>query len=94
MPKQEHDAVNQPKHYTTTECGIEPIHVIEAFNLRGHFSSVIRYVLRHDGDRMDSTNIRKAIWYLARYIKVYYGEELGPIDVDKPFDEQMGIGYD
>lgn len=68
------DSVNQPPHYTHG-----PIEVIEVwegfkspnlpnFGLPSHLTHVIKYILRagHKGDALE--DLKKAQWYLTRYI--------------------------
>ena len=59
-------AINHPPHYTFSE--IEPIDVIEAWKLGFHLGNVIKYVSRaaHKGDEIE--DLKKAQWYLDRYI--------------------------
>ena len=66
------DNVNHPEHYISNE--IEVIDIIEAFNLNFHLGNAVKYILRagkkHDNVKED---IKKAIWYLNRFIKQSYG---------------------
>ena len=61
------DAVNSPPHYT--EGGIETIDFIESKQLGYHLGNAVKYISRcqFKGDR--KTDVRKAIWYLERYLK-------------------------
>lgn len=72
-PKGEHsmDAINSPPHYT--HGGIETIDFIEAKELGYHLGNAVKYISRagHKGDA--ATDIRKAIWYLERYLKTQCG---------------------
>jgi hypothetical protein len=60
------DAVNHPSHYT--HGPVEVIDIIEGFELPYHLGNVIKYVLRagHKNDAIE--DLRKARWYLDRYI--------------------------
>lgn len=63
------DEVNHPKHYT---CGqIEPIDVIEDWNLGFHLGNTVKYIARAGKkDLNDSlTDLKKAAWYLEREIE-------------------------
>lgn len=61
------DPVNHPAHYRAG--GIESIDVIEGFDLGFHLGNVVKYVLRA-GRKIDALeDLRKARWYLDRYIK-------------------------
>jgi len=61
------DAVNSPPHYT--EGGIETIDFIEAKRLGYHLGNAVKYISRcqFKGDR--KTDVKKAIWYLERYLE-------------------------
>ena len=63
----EHDAVNHPSHYTRGK--IEVIDFIEDQQLPYHLGNVIKYIARagHKGDKLE--DLKKARWYLDRYIK-------------------------
>ena len=60
------DPVNHPAHYCLG--GVEVIDAIEAWELSYHLGNVVKYVARakHKGDEL--TDLRKARWYLDRYI--------------------------
>ena len=60
------DPVNHPAHYCLG--GVEVIDAIEAWELPYHLGNVVKYVARakHKGDEL--TDLRKARWYLDRYI--------------------------
>lgn len=61
------DLVNEPPHYKT-ESGLEAIDVIEAFKLNYHLGNVLKYILRA-GKKDDALqDLKKARWYLDRYI--------------------------
>lgn len=58
-----------PKHYNNTT--IEPIEVIEDWDLSFHLGNAIKYIKRagqKDGNTFEE-DIQKAIWYLTRSIK-------------------------
>ena len=61
------DMVNHPPHYTFG--GIEVIDALEAWQLPFHLANAVKYIARsgHKGNEIE--DIRKAIWYLDRYIK-------------------------
>lgn len=58
---------SRPKHYAASD--IQPIDVIESWDLGFHLGNVIKYIGRaqHKGSEID--DIDKAIWYLKRYRK-------------------------
>lgn len=64
-PKQE-DVINHPSHYTRGK--IEVIDFIEDQQLPYHLGNVIKYVARagYKGDKLE--DLKKARWYLDRYI--------------------------
>lgn len=65
-PKQE-DVINHPSHYTRGK--IEVIDFIEDQQLPYHLGNVIKYIARagYKGDKLE--DLKKARWYLDRYIK-------------------------
>ena len=66
LPKKE-DVINHPSHYT--RGNIEVIDFIEDQQLPYHLGNVIKYIARagHKGDKLE--DLKKARWYLDRYIK-------------------------
>lgn len=65
LPKRE-DVINHPSHYTRGK--IEVIDFIEDQQLPYHLGNVIKYIARagHKGDKLE--DLKKARWYLDRYI--------------------------
>lgn len=65
LPKQE-DVINHPPHYTRGK--IEVIDFIEDQQLPYHLGNVIKYITRagYKGDKLE--DLKKARWYLDRYI--------------------------
>lgn len=65
LPKKE-DVINHPSHYTRGK--IEVIDFIEDQQLPYHLGNVIKYISRagHKGDKLE--DLKKARWYLDRYI--------------------------
>jgi hypothetical protein len=61
------DEVNHPTHYKIG--GLEVIDAIEAWELGFHLGNVVKYIVRakHKGDELK--DLRKARWYLDRYIE-------------------------
>jgi hypothetical protein len=61
------DVINHPSHYT--RGNIEVIDFIEDQQLPYHLGNVIKYIARagHKGDKLE--DLKKARWYLDRYIK-------------------------
>lgn len=64
-PRKE-DVINHPSHYT--RGNIEVIDFIEDQQLPYHLGNVIKYIARagHKGDKLE--DLKKARWYLDRYI--------------------------
>ncbi len=60
------DDVNQPAHYTFS--AVEPIDAIEAWGLPYHLGNVVKYVSRAAHKGAELKDLRKARWYLDRYI--------------------------
>ena len=62
------DNINRPKHYSQGK--IEPIEVIEDWELGYHLGNVIKYIARaeHKGNMVE--DLKKAKWYLDRYINL------------------------
>lgn len=65
LPKKE-DIINHPSHYTRGK--IEVIDFIEDQQLPYHLGNVVKYVARagYKGDKLE--DLKKARWYLDRYI--------------------------
>lgn len=65
LPKKEDD-INHPSHYTRGK--IEVIDFIEDQQLPYHLGNVIKYIARagYKGDKLE--DLKKARWYLDRYI--------------------------
>jgi hypothetical protein len=62
------EAVNHPKHYNSGK--FEVIDVIEDWGLGFHLGNVVKYIARaeHKNDAIE--DIKKARWYLDRYLEV------------------------
>ena len=61
-----HDPVNHPSHYC--DGGIETIDFIEAKNLPYHLGNAVKYISRAGKKDDMLQDLRKAKWYLDRYI--------------------------
>lgn len=61
------EKINHPPHYTAGRS-IEPIDVIEDWNLGYHLGNALKYISRAGRKEEMTTDILKAIWYLKRYI--------------------------
>ena len=64
------DIVNKPPHYTQLD-GIECMDVIEDLGLDHHFhlACAFKYIWRWDTKGDPLKNLKKAVWYINRYIK-------------------------
>lgn len=69
------DPVNHPSHYTWSS--IEPIDAIEAWQLPYHLGNVVKYVSRagHKDKSKTLEDLKKANWYLSRYVTMLEQEE-------------------
>jgi hypothetical protein len=63
------DMINHPDHYTYSS--IEPIEVIEDWNLPAHLSHTLKYMARAGKKDPSKTieDLKKAEWWLNRYIQ-------------------------
>ncbi|MBR1899911.1 MAG: DUF3310 domain-containing protein [Lachnospiraceae bacterium] len=63
----ENDPVNHPSHYTD---GIEVIDYIESKHFPYHLGNAVKYISRagKKNPAETVTDLRKAVWYLNRYI--------------------------
>ncbi len=62
------DLINHPPHYNQTE--IEPIDVIEEWDLPYHIGNVVKYIARYRYKYNSIEDLKKARWYLDRYISI------------------------
>jgi hypothetical protein len=70
--EEELDLVNHPPHYSSG--GIQSIDVIEAFNLKYHTGSAVKYILRHGRKDNALMDLQKARWYIDREINRLEGD--------------------
>ena len=61
------DVVNHPPHYTFGT--IEVIEAIEDWKLGFHLGNVVKYVARSGHKDKELQDLKKARWYLNRYIE-------------------------
>lgn len=66
-PREAHDLVNHPPHYTSHPSGIECIQVVEHYPF--NVGCAIKYLWRAGlkGDSLE--DLRKCLWYVEREIK-------------------------
>ena len=62
----EKEQVNHPSHYNQ---GIEPIEVIESWDLNFNLGNVIKYTLRAPYKENMTQDLEKAKWYLERELQ-------------------------
>ena len=78
IPTGKVEAVNHPAYYNTGS--LEVIDAIEGLGLgtNFHLATAIKYIARAGKKDPDKTeeDIRKAIWYLTRYIEYLENEQL------------------
>jgi len=76
------DNVNHPAHYTYGS--IEVIDVIEGLELPYHLGNAVKYIARAGRKDPSKTeeDLRKAIWYINRYITFLGKQKKGGSDVD------------
>jgi hypothetical protein len=62
------EVIDHPEHYGGADNPYEAIKVVEAWKLGFHLGNVIKYIARagRKGDTLE--DLRKARWYLDRYI--------------------------
>jgi hypothetical protein len=61
------DAVDHPSHYNSGK--IEVIDAIEDWNLGFHLGNVVKYIARSPHKGTPIEDLKKAKWYLDRYIE-------------------------
>lgn len=64
------ETVNHPAHYGGADDPYECIKVVEALGLGFHLANVFKYIWRVGKKGDDVENLKKALWYLERYIQV------------------------
>ena len=57
--------INKPLHYQTVS-GMQPIDVIEAFDLGFNLGNSVKYILRAGKKDNRATDLAKALWYIQR----------------------------
>ena len=70
-PMSDEDSVDHPEHYN--QGNIEVIDVIEDWNLGFHCGNAIKYISRHRYKQKPLEDIKKAIWYMERYLAIIEG---------------------
>lgn len=63
----ESNSVNHPSHYNTGK--IEVIDAIEDWKLDFHKGNAVKYIARSSHKKNEKDDLKKAIWYLRRYVQ-------------------------
>ena len=66
--EKETDMINSPSHYNTGN--FEVIAIIEDWNLGFHLGNAVKYIARAKHKSNEEEDIKKAIWYLERHLKI------------------------
>ena len=66
-PEDNNSKVDHPAHYNKGR--FEAIEVIEDWDLGFHCGNAIKYICRHRHKSAPGQDIKKAIWYLKRYLE-------------------------
>lgn len=82
------DMVNHPPHYQTP-AGIEAINVIEQYGLGFHLGNAMKYLLRAGRKGCQLEDLRKAEWYLSRWLACVEDDDAGVAYAD-PINEAIG----
>ncbi|AIL13817.1 hypothetical protein IM40_10540 (plasmid) [Candidatus Paracaedimonas acanthamoebae] len=61
--------MESPKHYIEGRT-IEPISIVEDWNLNHHLACALKYISRAGRKHDEVKDLRKAVWYLERRIKL------------------------
>lgn len=71
--QKKNDMINHPAHYNYAT--IEPIDVIEDWQLPYHLGNSLKYIARagHKEGNSEIQDLKKAIWYINRYIELKEG---------------------
>jgi len=81
------DMVNHPPHYNFGPH--ETIDVIEAWDLPYHLGNVVKYVSRAKRKGKELEDLKKAAWYLERYISLVEKEVATSADSNSPFAKSV-----
>ena len=66
----EKEKVNHPRHYGGQQNTYEAIKVIEAWGVGFHIGNVLKYLSRAGKKDSKLEDLKKAQWYLARFIEL------------------------
>lgn len=70
----EKPSVSHPSHYNKGQ--IEVIDFIEDQHLGFCLGNAIKYISRHDSKGVPAADLKKAIWYILRELKIVHGVSL------------------
>ncbi len=70
----QYDEIHRPAHYNEGK-EIEPINVIEDWELGFHLGNTVKYISRHNKKGSREKDLRKALWYLTRFIRKEFSNE-------------------
>lgn len=87
-----HDPVNHPSHYT--DGGIETIDFIEAKKLPYHLGNAVKYISRAGKKDDEIQDLKKAVWYINRYIELREKEKITLVDVERYPINDARIAFD
>ena len=87
-----HDPVNHPSHYT--DGGIETIDFIEAKKLPYHLGNAVKYISRAGKKDDEIQDLKKAVWYINRYIELREKEKITLVDVERYPISDARIAFD
>lgn len=65
--------INNPAHYTRGKYELTP--VIEDWGLGWHLGNAIKYIMRAEHKGKTEEDLRKAIWYIERFMQYKQGEK-------------------
>jgi len=67
-----HDVVSHPAHYTQARA--ECVEIIEDLGLGYHLGNALKYIWRAGNKGKKLEDLKKARWYLNRYIELVEGK--------------------
>lgn len=73
--KRSKETVNHPDHYGGADNPYEAIKIIDALNLNFYIGNILKYLLRAPYKGKPVEDLKKAHWYLVRYIKQLEDQE-------------------
>lgn len=70
----EYDNVKNPSHYCEGRR-YEPIDVIEDWSLGYHLGNALKYISRAGRKQNEAEDLKKAVWYIERYLNTFEVKE-------------------